>query len=94
MGFAAVRAQTTAQPPSLMLAQVWRSGKGDRAIGWLTHAARLFREQDMDCSSAHIIEASRLATSLAALRERPRPGLGGAWGTPGWRPRRRSRCTP
>ena len=29
----------------------------------------------MDCSSAHIIEASRLATSLAALRERPRPGL-------------------
>lgn len=54
---------------------LWRSGKGDRAIGWLTHAARLFREQDMDCSSAHIIEASRLATSLAALRERPRPGL-------------------
>ena len=36
---------------------------------------RSFREQDMDCSSAHIIEASRLATSLAALRERPRPGL-------------------
>lgn len=54
---------------------LWRSGKGDRAIGWLAHAARLFREQDMDCSSAHIIEASRLATSLAALRERPRPGL-------------------
>lgn len=54
---------------------LWRSGKGDRAIGWLTHAARLFREQDMDCSSAHIIEASRLATSLAVLRERPRPGL-------------------
>ena len=54
---------------------LWRSGKGDRAIGWLTHAARLFREQDMDCSSAHIIEASRLATSLAALREHPRPGL-------------------
>lgn len=54
---------------------LWRSGKGDRAIGWLTHAARLFREQDMDCSSAHIIEASRLAASLAALRERPRPGL-------------------
>ena len=52
---------------------LWRSGKGDRAIGWLTHAARLFREQDMDCSSAHIIEASRLATSLAALRERPAP---------------------
>lgn len=30
----------------------------------------------MDCSSAHIIEASRLATSLAALRERPRPLAG------------------
>lgn len=54
---------------------LWRSGDGDRAIGWLTRAARLFREQDMDCSSAHVIEAARLAESLAAMRERTRPGL-------------------
>ena len=54
---------------------LWRSGDGDRAVGWLTRAARLFRERDMDCSSAHVIEAARLAESLAAMRERTRPGL-------------------
>ncbi|WP_301000904.1 DUF5682 family protein [uncultured Bilophila sp.] len=54
---------------------LWRAGNGERAVGWLSRAARLFREQDMDCSSAHIIEAARLATSLAALRDLPRPGL-------------------
>lgn len=55
---------------------LWRAGSGGRAVGWLSRAARLFREQDMDCSSAHIIEAARLADSLAALRDLPRPGLG------------------
>lgn len=48
---------------------------GDRAIGWLARAARLFRADGLDCSSAHIIEAVRLAEALAALRERPQPGL-------------------
>ena len=46
-----------------------------RAIGWLARVARLMRERDLDCSSAHLIEAARLADSLAALRERPAPGL-------------------
>jgi hypothetical protein len=46
-----------------------------RAICWLTRAAHLLRAEDIDCSSAHIIEAMRLAESLAALRERPQPGL-------------------
>lgn len=46
-----------------------------RAIGWLARVARLMRERELDCSSAHLIEATRLAQTLAALRERPAPGL-------------------
>ncbi len=46
------------------------------AIAWTTRAARLIRKQDIDASSAHIIEAVRLAEALAALRGRPQPGLG------------------
>lgn len=42
---------------------------------WLTRVARLLREHDLDVSSAHVIEAVRLAEALAALRERPLPGL-------------------
>ena len=48
---------------------------GQRAIGWLARVARLMRERELDCSSAHLIEATRLADTLAALRERPAPGL-------------------
>jgi hypothetical protein len=54
---------------------LWQAGPGQRAVGWLARAARLFREEDLDCSSAHVIEAVRLADTLAALRERPQPGL-------------------
>ena len=46
-----------------------------RAVAWLARVARLLREHDLDCSSAHVIEAARLADTLAALRERPAPGL-------------------
>src|SRR5262249_17415721 len=42
---------------------------------WLTRAARLLRDQDIPVSSAHVIEACRLADTLAALRGRPVPGL-------------------
>jgi hypothetical protein len=48
---------------------------GRRAVGWLVRVARLMRERELDCSSAHLIEATRLANALAALRERPAPGL-------------------
>jgi hypothetical protein len=48
---------------------------GRRAVGWYARVARLLREHDLDCSSAHLIEAARLADTLAALRERPAPGL-------------------
>lgn len=54
---------------------LWHSGSEQRAVGWMARAARLFREDGLDCSSAHIIEAVRLADALAAMRERPQPGL-------------------
>lgn len=56
---------------------LWKShgSPQPRAIGWLARVARLMRERELDCSSAHLIEASRLAEALAALRERPAPGL-------------------
>ena len=57
-------------------AHLWRSpDPAQRAVTWLARAARLFREEGLDCSSAHIIEATRLAESLSALRERPAAGL-------------------
>jgi hypothetical protein len=42
---------------------------------WLTRVARLLRDEDLDASSAHVIEAVRLAETLAAVRDRPLPGL-------------------
>lgn len=46
-----------------------------RASGWLARVARLLRQHQLDCSSAHVIEASRLSDTLAALRGRAEPGL-------------------
>ena len=56
---------------------LWQQGQqvAGRSTGWLARVARLLREHDLDCSSAHLIEATRLADTLAALRERPAPGL-------------------
>jgi hypothetical protein len=42
---------------------------------WVTRAARLLRQEDIPASSAHVIEACRLADALAAVRGRPLPGL-------------------
>lgn len=42
---------------------------------WLTQVARRLREEDLDASSASVIEAVRLAEVLAALRDRPLPSL-------------------
>lgn len=42
---------------------------------WLTRAAAILREEDLPVSSAHVIEAVRLAEGLAALRGRPLAGL-------------------
>ncbi|MFD0504854.1 DUF5682 family protein [Streptomyces chiangmaiensis] len=51
-------------------------GAPDRPVErWLTRVAGLLREEDRIVSSAHVIEAVRLAGTLAALRGRPLPGL-------------------
>ncbi|WP_063774846.1 DUF5682 family protein [Kitasatospora azatica] len=42
---------------------------------WLTRAAELLRAEDHPVSSAHVIEAVRLAETLAAVRRRPFAGL-------------------
>jgi len=43
---------------------------------WLAQAARVLRDEDIPVSSAHVIEAVRLAEALAVLRRRPLAGLG------------------
>jgi hypothetical protein len=48
----------------------------DKAVlRWMARAARLFRDEDIDCSSAHVIEAVRLSEMLAVLRGLALPGL-------------------
>ena len=42
---------------------------------WLVKVARALRERDLPASSAHVIEAVRLAETLASLRSRPLAGL-------------------
>ncbi|MHA6760513.1 DUF5682 family protein [Streptacidiphilus sp. PAMC 29251] len=44
-------------------------------VRWMTRVAALLREEDHPVSSAHVIEAVRLAETLAAMRGRPLPGL-------------------
>ncbi|MBD0693534.1 hypothetical protein BG452_41655, partial [Streptomyces sp. CBMA123] len=48
---------------------------GDPVPRWLTRAAGLLRAEDHPVSSAHVIEAVRLAETLAVLRGRPLAGL-------------------
>ncbi|MDQ3705850.1 MAG: DUF5682 family protein [Chloroflexota bacterium] len=55
---------------------LWTTHDADRvAIGWMAHVAQLLREEDLDASSAHLIETVRTAEALAALRGRPAVGL-------------------
>ncbi|GGW43506.1 DUF5682 family protein [Streptomyces xantholiticus] len=51
-------------------------GAPDRPVErWMTKVARLLRDEDRMVSSAHVIEAVRLAGTLAAVRGRPLAGL-------------------
>ncbi|MFJ8335584.1 DUF5682 family protein [Streptomyces sp. NPDC094437] len=51
-------------------------GAPDRPVErWLTKVAGLLRDEGRIVSSAHVIEAVRLAETLAAMRGRPLPGL-------------------
>ncbi|MFD5086375.1 DUF5682 family protein [Kitasatospora sp. NPDC058201] len=49
--------------------------EGDPLPEWLTRAAGLLRAEDHPVSSAHVIEAVRLARALAVMRGRPLAGL-------------------
>ncbi|MEF9905887.1 DUF5682 family protein [Streptomyces sp. P9-A2] len=52
-------------------------GSADRPVErWMTKVAWLLRAEDRIVSSAHVIEAVRLADTLAAMRGRPLPGPG------------------
>ncbi|MBC7554546.1 MAG: hypothetical protein H7257_11260, partial [Taibaiella sp.] len=55
-------------------AHSWQHADDNGAL-WLAHTARIFRANKVDISSAHIIEAVRLANALAGLRSLARPGL-------------------
>ncbi|MDO0912373.1 DUF5682 family protein [Streptomyces sp. DT2A-34] len=51
-------------------------GAPDRPVErWMTKVAGLLRDEDRMVSSAHVIEAVRLAETLAVMRGRPLPGL-------------------
>ena len=57
---------------------LWKSSRfkaSQSATRWLTKVARLLRKEDLDASSASVIEAVRLAEALAALRDAAMPGL-------------------
>lgn len=47
----------------------------DTTARWFTRVARVLRKEDLPVSSAHVIEATRLADTLAALRGRAVAGL-------------------
>ena len=56
---------------------LWNAGESSvpRPIGWLARVASLLRANDIDCSSAHLIEATRLSETLASMRGYSLPGL-------------------
>ncbi|QOV87326.1 DUF5682 family protein [Humisphaera borealis] len=49
---------------------LWRR-KDSILEAWMSRVAGLLREKDIDCSSAHVIEAVRLSETLATIRGRP-----------------------
>jgi hypothetical protein len=55
---------------------LWQIRKGgDRGATWLAKAAAILRDKGYFVSTASVIEAQRLGTALAALRERPASGF-------------------
>jgi Family of unknown function (DUF5682) len=55
-------------------AHLW-SGTEPLAVSWMAKVAALFREEGLDASAAHLVEAVRLAETLAAMRGRTVPSL-------------------
>ena len=54
---------------------LWNSPDGNITIRWLSRVARLLRSGDLDASPANVVEAARVADTLAAIRDLPAPGL-------------------
>lgn len=54
---------------------LWRTRHDQIAIAWLASVAALLRGEDLAASTAQVIDAVRLAESLAALRGRAQPTL-------------------
>lgn len=55
---------------------LWRTtDANDVALSWLTHVAHLLRENKLDASTAQVIDAARMAETLAAMRNRALPSL-------------------
>jgi len=48
---------------------------GDPIARWLSRAAQLLRAEGLDASAAQVVDAARLAMSLAGIRDRPLAGL-------------------
>lgn len=53
---------------------LWHYPEDDGTL-WISQAAALFRQKNMDISVAHVIETIRLAQATAALRNLPHPSL-------------------
>ena len=49
--------------------------RSEAAVRWMVQAARLFRSKDLAASSAHALEAVRLAETLAVIRNLSLPGI-------------------
>lgn len=62
-----------------VLAPAWYALLYDRrqetATRWMIKVARLFRKEDLDASTAHVMSAVRLANTLAAMRGLAHPGI-------------------
>jgi uncharacterized protein DUF5682 len=56
-------------------AHLWDRPRGEIVTSWLARIAAALREDGHLVSIASLIEAERLAVSLAAMRERPAPGF-------------------
>lgn len=54
---------------------LYKKPRKDILTYWMTRAAHLLRIEDLDASSAHVIEAVRLATTLATMRDLHLPGM-------------------
>lgn len=51
------------------------TSESDTTARWMVKVAGVLRAEDLPVSSAHVIEATRLADALAVMRGRPHPGL-------------------